>query len=561
MSALVSNPALRVLLRGVLVWSPLWIFTTCLFAAMGITYAFFLKSDTYIASQALLVRDEANGAVMRLGRFQSQAEMKAAQETILEMAKSHQVVRDALLVVGKPPSLVNWFGMSDFEGDYPSNDLVEETAKQAILIHAPKGVEFGATEVIYLDIKASTTEHALQLNRALCDALESRLQQLRKLRADSVIDELVFARDAARAALMECTHDLNEIEQRAGADLADLRGMTDAIGSGSTSKVELEQIKIEIRQIETARQSLLSDREMLEKASRDPSSFVVAPASFLNSHPGLRRLREGLVDAQIADANIRGKFTEEHPVVIASRSAQESILERFHEELKASFSSIDSDIALHDRRLERMQEQKRSIESRLQNLAKDRAHYANLIAEVKSRTAIVESAERELAEAQAARDSSLATSLLTRLDTPIVSDKPIGPGKTTLSGMCAIAGLVFGLGIVFAITPIDFGPTYGRRAVDRVSGRRAMDNDEPKRSVEATAEASATPPIATAEKIDDAIREIAMMKGTQPATREEEDAVQSKVQELKSLLQSQGQDADTEILQRYGWTKPRPSKL
>ena len=561
MSALVSNPALRALLRGVLVWSPLWILTTFLFAAMGVTYAFFLKSDTYIASQALLVRDEANGAVMRLGRFQSQAEMKAAQETILEMAKSHQVVRDALLVVGKPPTLVNWFGMSDFDGEYPSNDLVEETAKQAILIHAPKGVEFGATEVIYLDIKASTTEHALQLNRAVCDALESRLQQLRKLRADSVIDELAFARDAARSALIQYTRDLNEIEQRAGADLADLRGMTDSVGSGATSKVELEQIKNEIRQIETARQSLLSDREMLEKASRDPSSFVVAPASFLHSHPGLKRLREGLVDAQIADANIRGKFTEEHPAVIASRSAQDSIMERFQEELRASFSSIDSDIALHDRRLDRLQEQKRSIEHRLQNLAKDRAHYANLISEVKSRTAIVESAERELAEAQAARDSSLATSLLTRLDAPIVSDKPIGPGKTTLSGMCAIAGLVFGLGIVFAITPIDFGPNSGRRAVDRITGRRAVDSEEPKQVATAAADMPLTPPIVTSEKIDDAIRELAKLKGTLPVTPEEEDAVQSKVQELKTLLQSQGNSADTEILQRYGWTKPRPTKL
>lgn len=559
MSALVSNPALRSLLRGILVWSPLWILTTFLFGGLGVGYAFFLKTDTFVASQALLVRDEANGAVMRLGRFQSQAEMKAAQETILEMAKSHQVVREALLAVGKPPTLINWFGMSDFEGEYPSKDLIEETAKQAILIHAPKGVEFGVTEVIYMDVKASTTEHAVQLNRAICNALEARLQQLRKLRADGVIEELVFARDSARVALTQCTQDLNEIERRAGSDLSDLRGMTDAIGSGATSKVELEQIKSEIRQIETARQSLLSDREMLEKASKDPSSFVVAPASFLNAHPGLKRLREGLVDAQIAEANIRGKFTEEHPAAIASRSAQESIMERFHEELKASFASIDSDIALHDRRLERLADQKKGIEFRLSNLANDRAHYANLISEVKSRTAILESAEKELAEAQAARDSSLATSLLTRLDAPIVSDKPIGPGKTTLSGMCAIAGLIFGLGIVFAITPIDFGPTYGRRAVDRITGRRAADSGIPANAAESS-DKTFVPPQESKQKVDEAFRELAKLKGSLPATPEEEDAVQSKVQELKTMLQSQGHNADTDSLQRGGWTKPRPSR-
>ena len=86
MSALIANPTVRSLLRGILVWAPLWLFTTVLFGGLGVVYVLFMKQDTFQASQALLVRDEATGAVMRLGRFQSQAEMKAAQETILEMA-------------------------------------------------------------------------------------------------------------------------------------------------------------------------------------------------------------------------------------------------------------------------------------------------------------------------------------------------------------------------------------------------------------------------------------------------------------------------------------------
>ncbi len=43
-----------------------------------------------------------------------------------------------------------------------------------------------------------------------------------------------------------------------------------------------------------------------------------------------------------------------------------------------------------------------------------------MLAEVKSKITILESAEKELAEAQAARDSSVSTSLLTRLDAPMV---------------------------------------------------------------------------------------------------------------------------------------------
>ncbi|MFN7706525.1 MAG: hypothetical protein ACK5OH_00820, partial [bacterium] len=189
MSALVSNPALKSILRGVVVWAPMWMVSTLVFGLIGVAYAYLLKSDTYLSSQALLVRDEANGAVMRLGRFQSQAEMKAAQETILEMAKSHQVVHDALAAVGESPSLFRWmdFSWAGMGGEFPSKELIEQTAKNAIQVHAPNGTEFGVTEVIYLDVKAASPKEAAQLNKALCDSLEARLQQVRKARANGVI--------------------------------------------------------------------------------------------------------------------------------------------------------------------------------------------------------------------------------------------------------------------------------------------------------------------------------------------------------------------------------------
>ncbi|MCE3014248.1 MAG: GumC family protein [Pirellula sp.] len=684
MSALVSNPALKSILRGVVVWAPLWIMSTLVFGAIGVVYAYFLKSDTYLSSQALLVRDEANGAVMRLGRFQSQAEMKAAQETILEMAKSHQVVHDALATVGESPSLFSWmdFGWADMGGEFPSKELIEQTAKSAIQVHAPKGTEFGVTEVIYLDVKASSPNQAVQLNKALCDSLEARLQQVRRARANGVIDELSHARESAQKTLMECTNELNEIERQAGADLTDLRGMTDNLSGANTSRVEYDQIKNEIRQAEAAKQSLLSDRELLQRAWEDPNGLKLAPSSILNAHPGLKRISEGLVDLQIAGANILGKFTPSHPSAVASRSAQEAVTSRFHQELKSSLASLNADIELANQKIARLEAQKRTAEERLSKLASGRASYANLAAEVKSRSAMLDACEKSLAEAQAARDASVSTSLLTRLDAPIVSDRPIGPGRTTLAGMCAIAGLLAGLGIVFVITPIDFGPSYGRRALDRATGRRTADsltdvarttavpesnesnaknkaiitdsnklqsstvtfepetttsnkppaseplseksspdrsnletsfpsplevkskddshakNDKwparknfpstdtlqpsiaPRRSKmnlnvkmeELVARASAIEkPIASMdhplaevqttgnEAIDQAFREIARLKSAKPENRSEEISVQMKIDELRSVLTSLGHRADTESLDRDGWTRPRPS--
>lgn len=663
MNSFITNPAVKSILRGILVWAPLWILTTIIFGALGVFYAFFLKTDTYIASQALLVRDEANGAVMRLGRFQSQTEMKAAQETILEMAKSHQVVREALVAVGEPPQIMNWLFPVSFSGEYPSKELVEETANQAIQVHAPKGTEFGTTEIIYLDIKSNSTDHARRLNKALCDALESRLQQVRRARADGVILELVSARNSRRQALTEATQQLEETERAAGSDLTDLRGLTETVGGNSSSRAELEQIKNEIRQSETARQALLSDRDMLIKASQDPQGFLVAPGSVLNAHPGLKRMREGLADSQIQGAHILGKFTPDHPSAIASNSAQAAIASQFSNELKAAITTVDADLALADIKLQRLETQKVKAEARLAAIAEGRAAYANLVADVKSKTALLETAERELAGAQAARDASISTSLLTRLDAPIVSDRPTGPGRTTLSGLSAIAGLVFGLGIVFAITPIDMGPTYGRRSRDKVTGRRSADlsfpnefstpvNYDPRDSFTPPAEstrvanktseqqvsidrtdgatnnvmellaesdsknpedllaqimeksgaghrrakmnmqleiqpldttgenANGDPkssqsvddngPVSTnrgdanrvriTTDVDNAFRELARLKSLKSDNHGEEQSIDEKINEIKALLEAMGYPANTEILKKKGYIRPRPSQ-
>jgi len=449
----------------------LWIGTTLGFGGLGVGYVLFLKNDTYLASQAILVRDEATGAVMRLGRFQSQTEMKAAQETILEMAKSQQVVQSALVAVGKPAGLSSWLNW----GEYPSKELVEDVAKSSISVHAPKGTEFGVTEVIYLDVKANAQAEAIALSKALCNSLEDRLQQVRKARADGVISELTHARDSAKRDLASATDRLLAIERNAGSDLTDLRGLTDTIAGASTSRAEFDQIKSEIRQAEVSRYALVADRELLIKATEDPTSFIVAPGAVLNSQPGLKRLREGLVDAQLSGSQLAGRFTENHPLVNASQTAQSAIVRRFVQELKASVASVESDISLVDRKIAELESRRMSAENRLSRLADGRATYANVLSEVRSKLLMVEGAERSLAEANAARDSSTSTSLLTRLDAPMVSDRPIGPGRTTIAGMCGIAGLVFGLGIVFVITPLDLGPSFGRRAADRARGRRGID--------------------------------------------------------------------------------------
>ncbi len=473
-------PAVKAILRSLIVWSPLWIGATIVFGVLGGVYAFLLKDDVYLASQAVLVRDEANATMMRLGRFESQTQMKAAQETIMEMAKNHQVVHDALKAVG--PAGSSWWPFASSEA-YPDDRLVRNFADDCIAIHAPKGVEFGNTEVIYIDVKAETPERALKLVSALSESLDHRMRQVRQTRAESVLAELATAKTAAQGELQTISAKMQDVEQKAGPQLSELRSLTDSASSGSGSRAQIDQIENELRTAARENAQLLADLELLTAALSDPASYVLAPGSLLNAQPGLKKLREGLADAQLSTSQLIGRFTDAHPLVAAARDAQSSIENRLIDQLNSSKIALEADIQTSEQRIKQLNYQKELAEQRLDDLAGIRTEYSNLVSELKTRTNILQEIERQLAEAHASKQAALSISLLTRMDSPMVGDKPIGPGRITLTAIFAISGMLLSLGFVFAVTPIDGNPRFGRRwgdymAADQRSNTETADEEK-----------------------------------------------------------------------------------
>ncbi len=307
LTSVLNNTKVRHAIHTVTYWSPLWIGITILFVVSSIVYAYVLKKDTWLASQSLIVRNEAIGTMMKLGRFESSTQMKAAQETIADMCRNPQVIRTALLAAGPESSL---FGPSK---DWPSNSDIKEFANSQLSLHAPRGAEFGATEVVYLDVKHNLPERAVLLNVKVCEALEEHLRKTRESRAESVLIELAQSRDVARQELTKATRRLQDIEKTIGADLPDLRSMVEA-GGNSTSRTTLDQVRLESRQLKSRHEELLVEFRMLEAAASNPEAFISTPGTLLNSQPGLKRLREGLVDAQLSLSQLSGRFTKIIPL-------------------------------------------------------------------------------------------------------------------------------------------------------------------------------------------------------------------------------------------------------
>jgi succinoglycan biosynthesis transport protein ExoP len=199
------------------VW--LWFLPT-----VGMTLAAYavLRQPKWQATQALLIRDEAGKNQSRLGRFDSVDTMKTAPETILEVARNESVAGAALRTLGRPKRHSKrkpWPGKDDIK------DLQDE-----ISVAAPKGAEFGRTEVIYLAVRGDSADEAIRRNKAVCRQLDFQLAKLRQSRAQSLVDELVQTVGLAKAEVDKAGTLLQAMEATVGPDLGELRKLNDAIG-------------------------------------------------------------------------------------------------------------------------------------------------------------------------------------------------------------------------------------------------------------------------------------------------------------------------------------------
>ncbi|MEX0818183.1 MAG: Wzz/FepE/Etk N-terminal domain-containing protein, partial [Pirellulaceae bacterium] len=450
------------------VW--LWVVPTVAMTAVALAYAV-MKPTTWQASQALVVRDEARG-MSRQGRFDSTESMRAFQETIIEVAKSSVVISEALKQLGPPATRLG-------SKAFPTDADVQEMEK-CISVTAPKGSELGSNEVLYLSVDGTTPEDAIARTEAVCDQLEKYLGQLRTARAKSVTTELEQTLKLAVADLQAATDALTEMEREVGGDLGELRVLNQSGSGDGNLRLALNQVKSELRQRQGEVEAQQELKEVLVTAQQNPDALLAMPSSMFAAQPALKRLKDGLVDAQLRTADLKGKMSPGHPLVQAALQGEEAVRQNLRSELATALRSCETDLQVTVRQFDSLTKQHDELQTRLKRLAGLRAKYAVLVNDVEQRTNIVQQARQALASAKATQSSSQATSLITRFQTPQVGDSPKGPGRVTIAGIGLLGGLMTGAGLVFLVAPIGPNPRQGRRLTDYLGiGRRASDRQSP----------------------------------------------------------------------------------
>jgi uncharacterized protein involved in exopolysaccharide biosynthesis len=431
------------LVRHIWAQRKLWLATTVVCGVLAAAFSLVMPRywDAY---QGLVVRQETAGsAATRPGKFADLYEMKTLQETILELAKSQQVVAATLEAVDRDT------------GAAPTSPTLEDVDKfrKRLKMLPPDGGEFGKTEVFYFSVKDPSRDRAIKLVGELCRQLDAALKNLRGERAQNLIAELDQESRLAGETLAAETQRLVVFETHVGADLGELRMLHSANAGQSDLRMEVVQLEADARKYRTQVDEGKKLLELLRAAERDPQQFVATPNSLLTTQPALRRLKDGLVDAQLATSKLGGTRSVDHPQVRAAIEAERQIREDLHGELVTAIRGAEVEWQLSSARLVAAQEQLEGLTGRLNRLAELRAEYSNRVAAVEDCRRTLDNARQNLSTAKAAKAAASSGSLVTRLDEPETGPYPAGIGRTAITAAGGVAGLMLGLGLVVLLAP------------------------------------------------------------------------------------------------------------
>jgi len=431
-----------------------WLLPAAVVGAAACGYAV-VKRDTWEASQSMMVRAEAGNGDSGVGRFRDLAEMKTLQETIQEVAKSRAVLAAALQVVGPPAN-----SKTD-PAAWPAPQDIDDLA-ESLKIVPPKGTEFGSTEVFYLKVRDPSPERAAQLADVIGDQLLGRFRQIRQERARSMVAELDSAVELAREDLNDAVIRLKSLEIQVGGDLGELRNLEQqSSGEGVVRRLVVE-LESEIRQNESALRTQQELLGMLQVAKDDPARLPATPNRMLESQPALRRLKDGLIDAQLRTSQLLGGMSPEHPAVQSAVHAENEIRSHIRGELAAAVQGVEAEIAVISDVLADRHRRLEATRARLDRLAGMRAEYSTVNAETQHRLSRLEQAERRRVEARASQAGGIAADQLTKIGKPDVDTRPVGPGRTLIAGGGLLAGLLFGLGcLLLTAGAAGTGPVEG----------------------------------------------------------------------------------------------------
>ena len=400
-------------------------------------YAFLIMPEQWTARQSFLIRDDLSGSAFKPGRFDSEESRKSAQETILEIARRPLVVRSVLKKLGPESFMVgsNWI----------SDELIEDT-QEVINISAPNGAEFGKTDAIVLTASASSRDRTRKFIEILSEEIISQTNRVRAMRFESMEMETDLAYKAAIQARDEAIDRLNDLDQQLGSDFGFL-----SIKGSQTAGVDA--IKSEILQKQDELEKSEAILGALQQAFNNPETASQLPSEVLVAQPTLEKTMSKLLDLLEELHVAKGRFADKHARVRGIEKSIEFAQQQLYDSLTGEMAGVQAGIGLKKRQIARLNDRIEKIKARLIRFSKSRSKHLALSTQVKQLSETANTAKSAWSEIQSRTKAARMVGLLTPTDVAQVNSRPDGIGKkyAMLAGL--IAGLMIGVGLIFAIAP------------------------------------------------------------------------------------------------------------
>lgn len=402
----------------------------------GVGFAF-LSPKLWPVATTLTLREETGLNQSRAGEFASPEARRKAQETVVQLASSTALLRDAL---------------SGLSGENPTTEEIE-VAQRRIRLAPPKGVDWGASEVFYLTVQDEDPQRAEKLASELIVKIDLRLRDLRSKRTASLISEIERSLALAQADLAEALKQIAAMEVSLGPDLAEMRIMTEPSAGESNLRRTLTEVDNELRQARSQLDGNRSLLQLLESTRQDPSRLIATPSRLLDSQPSLRKIKEGIVDAENRTSQLRGNLHDTHPKVQAAKAVERQARSQLFAELSLAEEGVKVELQVGEERLAKLAARRDEIEKRLAHLAEVRAEYGLLSSQVKDRSDVVKRTHDQLAEVKSSHANAETASVLAVVDAPLAGLRPVGVGRATLCILGCLAGFAVASAALVLFTP------------------------------------------------------------------------------------------------------------